>query len=292
VVREIKRRLGVAKVGHLGTLDPFATGLLPVCLGEGAKIVPFLNQEDKAYTGTIRLGVATDTLDPTGRVTETSPVPELTGKALLDVACKFVGPIEQVPPMHSALKRDGVPLYRLARRGIEVERPARKVLIKSLSLEIAGEALVGFEVRCSKGTYVRTLARDIAAALGTQGHLEILRRTAFGAFRVSEAVSFDAIVVGAELPVLGLRDALAGLRELTVDPSLESQIRLGQQQGLRSLPPPRSAGEVAKVISGGGDLIALVGAGEIGWKLLRVFERPAAARTRVGRRGGGPLDTP
>ena len=271
VVREVKKRLRVAKVGHLGTLDPFATGLLPICLGEGAKIVPYLNEEEKVYSGTIRLGVATDTLDPTGRPTATAAVPSIGEEALAAVACRFVGEIEQVPPMYSALKRQGVPLYELARRGIEVERPARRVRIDSLRLEPAGEGLIRFSVHCSKGTYVRTLAADLAASLGTVGHLETLRREAFGSFTISAAVKLEGILPGAELPLVSLRQALASLRELPADSFLVGRIRLGQQWSLASLPSPRSADEIAKIVASSGNLVALIGADGESWKILRVF---------------------
>ena len=279
VVREVKRRLGGAKVGHLGTLDPFATGLLPICVGEGSKIVPYLNQEKKAYSGTIRLGAATDSLDPTGQVTETAPVPPITEESLAAVASRFVGEIEQVPPMYSALKRQGIPLYRLARKGIEVERAPRKVRIESLRLETVGEGLLSFFVSCSKGTYVRVLAAEIAAALGTVGHLLTLRRETFGPFSISEAVTLESIQPGGALPIVSLCRALGSLRELPVDPVLEGRIRLGQQWSLASLPAPQSADEIAKVVAPSGNLVALIGAGEGGWKILRVFGATSPAST-------------
>lgn len=271
VVREVKKRLHVAKVGHLGSLDPFATGLLPLCLGEGAKIVPFLNEEEKVYSGTIALGVTTDTLDPTGRLTETAPVPPFDEETLAAVGLRFVGEIEQVPPMYSALKRKGVPLYRLARKGIEVERAARRVRIDSLLLEPAGEHLIRFSLRCSKGTYVRTLAADVASSLNTVGHLKTLRREGFGPFTISEARPLESIVPGTDLPFLTLRQALPDLRELLADSSLEERIRFGQQRSLASLSAPRSREEIAKVVGPSGELVALVASGETGWKILRVF---------------------
>src|SRR5438552_13396906 len=193
VVREIKRRLDVAKVGHLGTLDPFATGLLPLALGEGSKVVPFLNQEEKAYEGVICLGRATNTLDATGETTETARVPPLDARLLESIATRFRGAIEQVPPMFSALKRAGVPLYKLARKGVEVDLAPRRVEILSLSLAPAGPETIALSVRCSKGTYVRSLARDIAKALETVRHLATLRRTGFGPFELSWARPLAAL---------------------------------------------------------------------------------------------------
>ncbi len=271
VVRRVKRALGVRKVGHLGTLDPFATGLLPIALGEGAKVVPFLNQEGKAYEGTIRLGVVTDTLDATGEATGRGPVPALDPVRLEAAAAKFRGEIEQVPPMYSALKKDGVRLYELARKGVEVEREARRVRIEALSLTIESPDLLGLVVECSKGTYVRSLARDLAAELGTVGHLETLRRTAFGSFRVAEAVSLEVLPSARELPLLSPRAALGAVRELAADPRLERQIRLGQQYALDGIPPPHSSTEIAAVMTPGGEMVAILGAAGRSWRILRVF---------------------
>lgn len=270
VVRDVKRSLWGAKVGHLGTLDPFATGLLPLCVGEGAKVVPFLNQEDKAYTGVLRLGTATDTLDATGDVVAEGPVPPLAREELERAAARFVGEIEQVPPMYSAIKRGGVPLYRLARQGKIVEREARRVRIDALGLEPAGEDRLAFEVSCSKGTYVRVLGAAVAEALGTFGHLESLRRTRFGVFRVEDAVPPDGVNEPGRA-LLSPATALPGLRELPVEPAAAGRIRLGQQDALRDLPPAEAAEEIAKLVDPEGRLVALLGADRGAWRLLRVF---------------------
>jgi tRNA pseudouridine55 synthase len=271
VVREVKRRLGGRKVGHLGTLDPFATGLLPLAVGEGAKIVPFLNQEEKAYRGTIALGRATDTLDLTGRTTETGPVPTISSALLDEVTRQFCGQIEQVPPKFSALKRAGVPLYELARRGIEVDVEPRTVCIESLSLAAASEESLDVSVRCSKGTYVRSLARDIARALGTVGHLASLRRVAFGPFEIEQASSVEDVWLGAPLSLLTPRQALVGVRELDADERLAEQVRRGQQGGLAALAFPAGPEEIAKLIGPEGDLVAVLGASGQRWKILRVL---------------------
>ena len=273
VVRQVKRGLHADKVGHLGTLDPFASGLLPLALGEGAKIVPYLNQEEKSYVGTIALGRATDTLDSTGESTESAAIPTLGASILEETARNFRGEIEQVPPMFSALKRAGVPLYELARKGIEVERAPRKIRIQSLSLELAAENAIALSVRCSKGTYVRSLARDIALALGTVGHLSSLRRTAFGPFSVAEAIPLDGIAPGIDLPLLSPRQALRGFGELEVGDLIAAELRRGEQRGLASLPGPEAADDVAKVLGARGELVAIVGAAATRWKILRVFAR-------------------
>ncbi|MGH7820836.1 MAG: hypothetical protein ACREQ9_13790, partial [Candidatus Binatia bacterium] len=190
---------------------------------------------------------------------------------------RFRGEIEQLPPMYSALKREGVPLYRLARRGVVVEREARRVVVRSLELEPAGEGEIAFRVRCSKGTYVRVLGADIAAALGTVGHLSSLRRTAFGSFEVAAAVSPDRIAAAEPAALVTLRECLPDLRELPADEALERRIRLGQQAALRELPPPAREGEMAKLVAVEGRLVAIIGAAGPGWRILRVFSDPGAA---------------
>ncbi len=213
VIRALKPRLGRAKAGHLGTLDPFASGLLPLCLGEATKVARYLLVEEKAYEGTIRLGTATDTLDRTGTPVDTAPVPALAQAALDALAARFTGRQQQVPPMYSALKRDGVPLYALARRGLEVERAPREITIDRLELVLRAPDRIDFRLVCSKGTYVRVLAADLGRALDTRAHLERLRRTRVGAFRVEDATALEALLAlapAAALPALAVREALAG----------------------------------------------------------------------------------
>lgn len=215
VVRSVKHAARV-KVGHLGTLDPFASGLLPLCLGEATKIAQFLNTAGKTYEGTIQLGQATDTGDCTGTVTGTAAFQTPDPATLSSVAQRFVGTSEQVPPMYSALKRDGVPLYQLARRGIEVERASRPIHIDALHLESAADGQLGFNVSCSKGTYVRVLAEDIGKSLGTVAHLKTLRRTRFGSFDLSRAVDlkhWDPT----SCDLVSVRQALAHLPSVAVD---------------------------------------------------------------------------
>jgi tRNA pseudouridine55 synthase len=279
VVREVKRRLGVVKIGHLGTLDPFATGLLPLALGEGTKVVSFLIQEQKSYTGVISLGRSTRTLDSTGEVVETAAVPPLAAEDLERVARLFHGAIEQVPPMFSAVKRRGIPLYELARRGIDVDRAPRQVQIESLSLTFLSSTEIAISVRCSKGTYVRTLACDIAVALGTVGHLASLRRTAFGSFDVASAIPAQDVSAGVSLPILPPRMALAGLRELEVDERLAARIRSGQQASAECLSPIPLPAEVAKVISARA-LVALISEQHGRWRIRRVFIEESAAKAR------------
>ena len=187
-LQRVKRFIGASKAGHTGTLDPLATGLLPICLGDATKFSRFFLDADKTYLTTLRLGQVTTTGDREGEVLEEKPVPATLDPALLDeVITRFTGRIDQVPPMYSALKHKGQPLYKLARKGKEVDRPARSIVIHRLEIIAVQSPLLTLEVTCSKGTYVRTLAEDIGRALGFGAHLESLRRTVSGPFSLADA---------------------------------------------------------------------------------------------------------
>lgn len=284
VVRVVKRTLR-CKTGHLGTLDPFATGVLPVCLGEGTKIAPFLNQADKEYAGSIALGVSTDTGDLMGKQVAEAPVPHIESDRLEATRRSFLGALLQTPPMYSALKHGGTPLYRLARRGITVEREARPVRIDSLRLDLQGPDTLAFVVACSKGTYVRTLAEDIAGALGTVGHLRSLRRTRFGRFGLADAVPLD-FVAGAAGRIISLRDALGDLSEFRLGVVDAARARVGTQGVLSALPSPTTK-TLAQLLDGEGRLVAVVeGEPRMGWRYLRVFSAPSVDR---GDACGNPM---
>ncbi|HUI28427.1 MAG TPA: tRNA pseudouridine(55) synthase TruB [Candidatus Kryptonia bacterium] len=275
VVRIAKRALRV-KVGHLGTLDPFATGVLPLCLGAGTKIAQFLNVADKTYAGVIQLGGETDTGDKTGRVVCEAAVPKLRLEDLDALAQRLRGEQLQTPPMYSAIKQDGVPLYKLARQGEEVDREPRRVIIHRLSLRLSGRDTIAFEVHCSKGTYVRVLAQDIGVALRTVAHLATLRRTAFGAFTLRDAASIDDLRDGRVATVIGLRAALGHLREIEVDHEIVQLARRGQQAALRALPAP-AADESVKLIGPGGELVAVISTtADRRWQFARVFAAQSA----------------
>ncbi|MCD6047994.1 MAG: truB [Gammaproteobacteria bacterium] len=179
-LQKAKRVLGAQKAGHTGSLDPMATGLLPICFGEASKFAQYGLSADKAYHAVMKLGVSTTTADAMGEVLAEYPVPEITSELLSDIQLSFKGEQMQTPPMYSALKQNGVPLYRLARQGVTVEREERNIYIYDLHLKQMGYDHISFHVACSKGTYVRTLAEDIAKALGTAAHLVELRRTRVG----------------------------------------------------------------------------------------------------------------
>jgi tRNA pseudouridine55 synthase len=170
------------KAGHTGSLDPFATGMLPICLGEASKTAAFMLEAGKSYQATARLGEATSTGDVEGEVIQTCSIPDICSETLVQTLKQFVGEIEQVPPMYSALKHEGKPLYEYARAGIEIDRPARAVTIHQLKTVEWLSPSLKFDVHCSKGTYIRTLAEDIASALGSCAHLVELRRTAVEPF--------------------------------------------------------------------------------------------------------------
>lgn len=278
VIRTLKPRIGRrTKIGHAGTLDPFASGLLPVCIGEATKIAGCLSADDKEYVGTIELGAETDTLDPTGRIVETGPIRELGLERLREVAARFTGALEQRPPMFSAVKRDGVPLYRLARRGVEVERRARRVVIASLELQAGPQGTIELSVRCSKGTYIRVLAADIARGLGTVGHLTRLRRVAVGRHRVEAAVGLETLQgsgVGERLPLVPIAQALDDRRRLVLGGSEVARLRTGQQGALATL-AGGEPDEVAVVLDQGGEAVALVQADQTGrWRMGRLLNLP------------------
>lgn len=276
VIRRLKGRLGRrTRVGHVGTLDPFASGLLPLCVGEATKIARYLVGEAKTYEGTIALGTETDTLDPTGTVTASAPVPPFGEADLAAVARRFTGTMDQEPPMYSAVKRQGVPLYRLARRGEEVERSARRIAVESLTLRADGPTRVELRITCSKGTYVRVIAADVGRALGTVAHLARLRRLRVGTLEVARAWPLDRLEQGGPdepLPLLSIGEALSDLRREPVSAEEAARLRQGRQEPLGRL-VAAAPGTVAL-------LVAEAAATELGiaetdaegrWRLVRLI---------------------
>jgi tRNA pseudouridine55 synthase len=194
VVDGIRRRFGIKKVGHCGTLDPNATGLLIIVLGRGTKLSEKLMGDDKVYEGTMKFGEATDSYDADGELTASLPVPPLTLDQLNEDAATFIGDLMQVPPMVSAIKKAGVPLYKLARKGIEVEREPRLIHIYNFRFTDYAEPLATFKLACTKGTYVRSVAHDLGQKLGCGAHLATLRRSVSGKFDVADAKPLDEIL--------------------------------------------------------------------------------------------------
>jgi tRNA pseudouridine55 synthase len=237
-LQQAKRLLGAAKAGHAGTLDPLASGLLVALFGEATKFAGPLLDSDKEYLATLKLGERTSTGDAEGQVMETRAV-EMSDADIEAGLRNFRGPIEQLPPMHSALKHKGVPLYKLARRGQTVARSVRRVEILELERVRYANPQLELRVRCSKGTYIRTLAEDLGEFLGTGAHLTALRRTAAGPFRLEDATTLDAL---AGLPVeerrrhlLPLPRLLEGLPRAELDASAEAQLRNGQALTVRGI---------------------------------------------------------
>lgn len=193
VVGRIRRLFGLRKVGHAGTLDPLATGVLVVALGQATRILQFLMQENKVYRASLVLGKTTDTQDSEGQIVATSDPGHIDAQSVADVCQSMVGSYDQMPPMYSALKKDGVPLYKLARQGVEVSRKPRRITIFDLQLLAVELPNITFDVHCSKGTYVRTICHDIGVKLGCGAHLTALRRLRSAPFDVKEAVTLEAI---------------------------------------------------------------------------------------------------
>ena len=213
VVAIARRALNTKKIGHCGTLDPMATGLLMLVIGRATKIQDLLMSEDKEYAGTMTLGVTTGTQDRQGEVLETRPVPDFSREQIEAAFSAFTGEFEQVPPMVSAIKKDGVPLYKLARKGQEIERQPRPVRVDRYSVTRIELPEIDFTVNCSKGFYVRTYAHDIGAKLGCGGHLSELRRTRSGKFTLERAVSVSDLK---SLPREQLLASLISLAEISL----------------------------------------------------------------------------
>jgi tRNA pseudouridine55 synthase len=264
VVRDIRRGLRIDKVGHTGTLDPMATGVLPLVLGKGTKLARYLTGGDKTYRATIRLGATTSTLDAEGEILLERPVD--VDAARLDAALATLrGDIDQVPPMFSAKKIDGQKLYELARKGIEVEREAKRVSVHRLDLLEFTSPDVTVDIKCSAGTYVRVLAQDLGETLGCGAYLKSLRRLEAGPFTLEHAVELDAVLEdpGAALGrVLPLGRALVDLPRIDVTADIGRMIIAGHQLSvadLRVLDTPTFGHDEALALGvDGGDVIAVV----------------------------------
>jgi len=257
VVGEVKKATGTKKVGHAGTLDPMATGVLVLALGKVTRLIRFVQDQAKEYIATALFGVATDTLDADGAVLSREPMDFSEGD-LEAIVPRFTGVISQVPPMVSALKKDGRRLYELAREGQVVDREARQVEVHELEILSVGAPPypeVEFRVVCGKGTYVRSLADDMAAVLGGEAHLTALRRTRIGSFRIGDSVTVDDLA-NWESYFMTPAQALAEMSSVTVD----EETAQGVRNGMRFLGGPIMTGpedEPYAVLSGDGELIAV-----------------------------------
>ena len=270
VVAFVRRRSGVRRVGHAGTLDPLATGVLPVCIGQATRFIEYLVDSTKTYVADVTLGVETNTYDAEGEVLQrrdTSGVTEAGIEAALE---RFRGEIEQTPPAYSAIKRDGVPLYKLARRGEEVTVEPRRVRVDRLALTSCEPPLLRLEVDCSKGFYVRSLAHDIGGALGVGGMLSGLRRTRVGDFGIEDATGIDALgaafEAGTWTELLRPPDELL-LRWQAAILCEDSSRRLRNGQRVRLQPLRAATNDRCRAYSSGGDFLGVLAAVEAGvWR--------------------------
>ena len=236
VLQQIKRTFDAKKAGHTGSLDPLATGVLPICLGEATKVSQYLLDGDKCYQVTCKLGVTTDSGDSDGNVVAEMPIPEITEQILYAVLPSFIGKQQQVPPMYSALKFQGQPLYKLARQGIEIERKARTVNIYDIILISFTSDSFTLEVKCSKGTYIRTLVEDISASLSTGGHVIALRRLESAGYAIEQAITIESIEECADEGINALdklllptEEALPNWPRIEADDEQVLALRCGQQ---------------------------------------------------------------
>lgn len=276
MVRQVRRWTGVRRVGHAGTLDPFATGVLPVAIGQATRLIEYLMASDKEYEATMRLGAATDTQDLHGRVLTTGDWQQIARVRVEAVIDALVGEIDQVPPMFSALKRDGQPLYRLARQGIDVAREPRRVRIDRIELLSFAPPDVRLRIACGKGVYIRTLCHDIGATLGCGAHLVQLRRIRCGRFTSAEALSPAELAshaaAGEPLPLIPPAEALDDWPAISVDGAVLSRLRQGVAPCPEDAPCPSDLPSGARIrFLDGANLVALA-------RLL-----PSAAESRPAR---------
>lgn len=288
VVDRARRLFRQQRVGHAGTLDPLATGLLLICAGRATKIAPLLSDLDKVYRARVQLGVATDTADAEGKVIREAPIPDAIGARLTAVLPRFLGEVEQVPPMASAIKVRGQPLYRLRRAGVMVERPPRMVRVDSIDILAVEPPFVSLRIACGKGTYVRTLASDLATAAGCCGHLAALHRERIGPFTVGGAVGSDVLAghdpeAVLEQAGMSLSEALAHVPALEVDDDAAYAVRHGivpRWQDVRAVTGALRAGDLARLEGPDGELVAVVHATE-------AVDAEILARAKAGPGGAG-----
>jgi len=223
VLQQVKRLFDAKKAGHTGALDPLATGVLPICLGEATKVSSYLLDADKRYHVTCQLGAITDSGDSDGQILSTSDIPHFSEQDVLNLLPDFTGEQDQVPPMFSALKHQGQPLYKLARQGIEVERKSRRIIIYKLQLLSITSDSFTLDVECSKGTYIRTLVEDISHALGSGGHVTMLRRISAAGYTLKQAISIEQLEKIAEQGLARLDKALLPTENALPDwPSIDA----------------------------------------------------------------------
>jgi len=278
VVRFVKKTLTAEKVGHAGTLDPFAEGVLICCLNQATRLAGFLLHGEKKYAAVLKLGEETDTQDFTGTIVSTGKPVDLSPQTFKNVIKKFEGPIKQLPPVYSALKHKGVPLYKLARRGNPMQKPSRCVQIYNINIQEIALPFIRFEVTCSAGTYIRTLCADIGKSLGCGGHLSALKRLESSGFTLNQAISLpelEKLRNSTKLSerIICMADALPDMPQFQADTQLAEKIRHGKMISTRDLTGTNgnggtcNAGSEIKIVDWGGDLIAILKYSEPGHRL-------------------------
>ncbi len=274
VVASVKRKLKASKVGHLGTLDPNATGVLPLVINKTTKLAIYLGGVRKAYTATMKLGEETDTYDVEGKVTNSFPIDNISDDDIKSALKGFVGRIDQVPPMFSAVKRKGTPLYKLARKGVVVEREPKEIEIYAIEVVDISPPYVVFNVECSRGTYIRTLCHDAGRTLSCGGHLTDLRRTLSGPFTIDDAVSLDADTETTRAALMPVEAVLARLyKEIAISAIDADKIARGASMiGLADISSSLKEDEIVRLTNNKA-LLALAKYGNDGiFKLLKRFE--------------------
>jgi tRNA pseudouridine55 synthase len=283
VVARVRRLSGVRRIGHAGTLDPMATGVLPLGIGRATRLIEYLSDADKGYRATIRLGVRTDTDDADGSTLAERDWSHLTEEQVRVGLAGFVGEIDQIPPAYSAIKRDGVPLHRLARAGETVALTPRHVTIRGIEILEVALPDVTIDVACSKGTYIRSLARDLGEQLSCGAHLAALRRTRSGPFTLNDTTSLDELTEAAQAGRLGDRllppdAAVQSLPSIKLTSPDERLLLTGRHSPASHDKHPQGA--VARAYGVDGSFVAIIRRTPQGWQPVKVFAEPAPAAGR------------
>ena len=259
VVAKLRRIYHTRKVGHTGTLDPDAVGVLPVCIGQATRLVEYLTDKEKTYKTVMKFGSETNTQDASGEVTVTTELPSLSREEFVAVTQQFIGEIQQIPPMYSAIKKDGQPLYKLARQGIDVEVEPRPVVIHEIKVLMYQPESAMLEIRCGKGTYIRTLCQDIARACGSSGHMAYLMRTKSGVFGADTAVALSRLEESEhpEQFLMDMNTSLADMPALAVkDAAMLVRVQNGLAQRVSDA-AQLAEGTVCRALDSQGNLIAI-----------------------------------
>ena len=263
VVRRVRRACGIRRVGNAGTLDPMANGVIPVCLGQATRVVEYLMDCEKEYAAQIRFGASTDTYDALGEITRRRDASHIAAEDVGRALTAFEGEIDQIPPMYSALKKDGKPLYELARAGVEIERPARRVTVYRIALTDWTPPVAAVEVACGRGFYVRSLAHDLGEALGCGAHLESLTRTRVGAFRLRDSATLEEVErsfadEGWRDILLNADAALTSMRPMNLDAAQTSMVSNGRPLPPGAFPDPDDPAERRRAYSADGRFTAIM----------------------------------